>query len=173
MADFAQRMLGAAKLEVSAYEDVERDPKAIGQAIAVVILSSIAAGIGSYGVAGLAGMAGGALISLVGWFIMASLSYIVGTKILPEPQTRADVGELLRTTGFAATPGLLSVFGFIPFFGWLFRVIASIWMLIAFVIAVRTALDYRSTARAVMVCFVGWIFYVALSVTYALFSTIV
>ena len=82
---------------------------------------------------------------------------MIGTKILPEPQTRADHGELLRTLGFASAPGLLRILGFIPAFSGIVFFGASIWMLIAMVVAVRQALDYRSTLRAVGVCVIGWL----------------
>ena len=85
------------------------------------------------------------------------MTYIIGTRMLPEPQTRADIGEMMRTLGFAQSPGLLRIFGSIPGVGALVLVIVSIWMLVAMVIAVRQALDYTSTWRAVGVCVVGWV----------------
>ncbi len=88
--------------------------------------------------------------------------YIIGTKILPEPQTRSDLGELLRTTGFSASPGLLRVLGVLPFIGVLIIFAVSIWMLIAMIIAVRQALDYQSTGRAVGVCLIGWFVFVVI-----------
>jgi len=162
MADFKDRIIRAAKLDVNLYEEVEADKEALGQAVVVVVLSSIAAGIGSIGIAGFSGIFGGIFIgtigALFGWIVWAYLTYFIGTKLLPEPQTRADPGELLRTIGFASSPGLIRVVGIIPIPG-LTRIVflaASIWMLIAFVIAVRQALDYRSTWRAVGVCVIGW-----------------
>ncbi|MCP4622697.1 MAG: hypothetical protein GY850_04100, partial [bacterium] len=78
-------------------------------------------------------------------------------KLFPEPQTKADHGELLRTIGFASAPGMIRIFGFIPGLMQVVFLVASIWMLVATVIAVRQALDYNSTLRAVVVCIVGWI----------------
>ena len=40
----------------------------------------------------------------------------------------------------------------------------GIWMLVATIVAVRQALDYRSTARAVGVCALGWVLSVLLAV---------
>jgi len=88
--------------------------------------------------------------------------YIIGTKVLPEPQTRSDLGELLRTTGFAASPGLLRVLGVIPLIGGLIMPAVTIWMLVAMIIAVRQALDYQSTGRAVVVCLIGWVVFVVI-----------
>jgi hypothetical protein len=85
------------------------------------------------------------------------MTYLIGTKLLPEAQTRADPGELLRTIGFASSPGLIRVLGFIPGLGRLVFIVASIWMLVAMIIAVRQALDYQSTLRTIGVCFIGWI----------------
>jgi hypothetical protein len=157
MANFTQRMMGAARLDVRIYEEVEADKTALQQAMAVVVLSSLAAGIGSIGKAGVMGLVTGTLASLIAWFIWAFLTYLIGTKLLPEPQTQSDMSELLRTIGFSSSPGLLKILGFLPVLGGLIMVAASIWMLIAMVIAVRQALDYTSTWRAVGVCIIGWI----------------
>jgi len=157
MASLIDRMIRASKLDVTVYEEVEADPSTMGQAMAVVVLSSLAAGIGSVGVAGLSGILIGTLTALAGWFIWAFLTYFIGTKWLPEAQTKADYGELLRTIGFSSAPGVLRILGFIPFVGLLINFLAGIWMLVAMVIAVRQALDYQSTGRAVGVCLIGWV----------------
>lgn len=157
MASLQNRMIRAAKLDVNLYEEVEADKGAMGQAMAVVVLSSVAAGIGSIARGGIAGILWGTIFALIGWFVWAYLTYLIGTKLLPEPQTKSNPGELMRTIGFSSSPGLIRVLGFIPILGWLIMLAGSIWMLIAMVIAVRQALDYKSTFRAVGVCLIGWV----------------
>jgi hypothetical protein len=122
----------------------------------------LAAGIGSLGALGLSGLLVGVIAALVGWFIWAFLTYFIGTKLLPEPGTKADLGELMRTMGFSSAPGVLRVLGFVPVVGVIIVLGASIWMLVAMIIAVRQALDYRSTWRSVGVCLIGWIVQVVL-----------
>ncbi len=161
MTNFKDRIIRAAKLDVNLYEEVEADKGAMGQATTVVVLSSIAAGIGSIVKGGLGGIFIGTIAALIGWYIWAYLTYFIGTKFLPEPQTKADLGELLRTIGFSSSPGLIRVLGIIPGLGDLVFLAASIWMLVAMIIAVRQALDYKSTARAVGVCVIGWIIQMA------------
>jgi len=156
MASLTDRMMRAASLDVHLYEEVEADESAMGQAATVVVLSSLAAGIGSLN-GGIGGLIAGAIGALIGWAIWAFLTYLIGTKLLPEPQTKADWGELLRTIGFSSSPGILRVLGIIPVLGGLILFVVSIWMLVAMVIAVRQALDYQSTWRAVGVCVIGWI----------------
>lgn len=151
------RMIRAAKLDVDLYEEVEADSSALGQAILVVVLSSLANGIGSIAYAGFSGLLIGIIAGLIGWFVWALVIFLVGTKILPQPQTRSDVGELLRTIGFSSAPGLIRVFAIIPFLYGVINFVANIWMLVAMIIAVRQALDYDSTLRAVGVCVIGWI----------------
>lgn len=151
------RMIRAAKLDVDLYEEVEADQGALGQATVVVILSSVAAGIGGFGHGGFGQMLLGIFVALAGWYIWAYLTYFIGTKLLPEPQTKADHGELLRTIGFASSPGIIRVFAVIPGFAGAVFLIASIWMLVSMVIAVRQALDYESTWRAIAVCLIGWV----------------
>ena len=140
MASLQNRMIRAAKLDVNLYEEVEADKGAMGQAMAVVVLSSVAAGIGSIARGGIAGILWGTIFALIGWFVWAYLTYLIGTKLLPEPQTKSNPGELMRTIGFSSSPGLIRVLGFIPILGWLIMLAGSIWMLIAMVIAVRQAL---------------------------------
>lgn len=157
MTTFTNRMIGAAKLDARIYEEVEADKSAFGQAMLVVVLSSVAAGIGTIEKTGMGGILLGALIALAGWYIWAFLTYLIGTKFLPEAQTRSTHGELLRTIGFSSSPGLVRILAVIPGLMWIVFLIAGIWMFIAMVIAVRQALDYQSTLRAVGVCLIGWI----------------
>ena len=112
--------------------------------------------VGSLGAGGLTGLVGGTVAALIGWYLWAFLTYFIGTRLLPEPQTRADYGQLLRTIGFSSAPGLIRVLGIIPGLGTIVFMVAGIWMLIAMVIAVRQALDYTNTWRAVGVCAIGW-----------------
>lgn len=157
MTTFGNRIIRAAKLDAQLYEEVEADTGAMRQAMGVVVLSSMAAGVGSVASGGLGGILVGTIAALIGWYVWAYLTYFIGTKFLPEPQTEADLGELLRTIGFSSSPGLIRVFGIIPGLAGPVFLVASIWMLVAMVIAVRQALDYESTSRAVGVCVIGWI----------------
>lgn len=158
MTSFSQRMIGAAKLDADVYEEVEHDDAATGQAAGVVVLSSVAAGIGSIGyMDATTAIVVGTIAALVGWFIWAGLTLLIGTKILPTAETEADMGQMLRTLGFAAAPGLLRVLGIVPGIGGVLVLAGNLWMLAAMVVAVRQALDYASTGRAVGVCLIGWI----------------
>lgn len=163
MDNLTARMIRAARLDISLYEEVEADKGASIQAVIVVVLSSVAAGIGALAQAGIRGLFLLTVTALIGWYIWAYLTYFIGTKLMPEPQTHSNPGELLRTIGFASSPGMLRIFGFIPALGGLINFIVAIWMLITMVIAVRQALDYQSTGRAIGVCIIGWIIYVILT----------
>ena len=157
MQNYIDRIVRAAKLDINLYEEVEADKGAMGQAMGVVVLSSIAAGIGSIGTIGVKGIIIGAITALIAWYVWAYMTYFIGAKILPEPQTKADHGELLRTIGFSSSPGLIRIFAIIPGLAGILFLVTSIWMLVAMVIAVRQALDYQSTLRAVAVCIIGWV----------------
>ena len=157
MDNFPDRMIRAAKLDVDLYEEVEADKGALPQAMGVVVLASLAAGIGQIFRDGSTGLILGTISALAGWYIWAYTTYFIGTRFFPEPQTEADHGQLLRAMGFASSPGLLRIFGIIPILGVLVVAISSIWMLAATIIAVRQALDYNNTLRAVGVCIIGWI----------------
>ena len=150
------RSLRAARLDVAVYEEVEAQPDAMGQATLVVILSALAAGIGSSGF-GFGGILIMTISALFSWYVWAYITYFVGTRFMAEKNTEADPGQLLRTLGFAAAPGMLRVLGIIPGLQAISFIVAGLWMLATTVVAVRQALDYTSTGRAVFVCVIGWI----------------
>ena len=157
-----RRMLGAATFNVHVYEEVEADRSATPQAFLVVVLVSLASGIGYLSTGGISGLIGGLIIGVVGWGFWAFITYIIGTTLLRTPETEANWGQLLRTLGFAQSPGILRVFGFIPVIGPVIFFAASVWQILTMVVAVRQALDYRSTWRAVGVVLIGFIPYVVL-----------
>jgi hypothetical protein len=168
---FPLRLIGALAIDPVIYEEVEADTSATGQALVVVVLSSLSAGIGAFGwgtasVRGILFISGLALLSWVTW---AVITFEIGTRLMPEPGTRADVGQLLRTIGFAAAPGMLRIFGIVPGATVPAFVITAIWMLVAMVVAVRQALDYTSTARAVAVCGLGWALSIGIAIVLQLF----
>jgi hypothetical protein len=167
MASFSDRIVGALKLDPKTYEEVEADQSAMGQAMTVVILAALASGIAAI-TSGFSVVIVSIIAALIGWFIWAGLTYLIGTKIMAEPQTHADFGQLLRTIGFSAAPGLFKIVGIIPIIGWIVAFLAGIWQLVAMVVAVRQALDYTSTGRAVVVCLIGWVVYMVVAVTVGL-----
>ena len=157
MSILTDRMIRAARLDAHLYEEVEADHGATRQAMAVVALSSVAAGVATIATDGIGGIVLGTVGALVGWLVWAWLTYFIGTRLLSEPQTKADVGELLRTLGFASSPGVIRVVGIIPGLTMLSFLVAAVWMLVTMVVAVRQALDYTSTGRAVGVCVIGFV----------------
>ena len=134
-----------------------------------MVLVALATGIGTFGSGGPLGLIVGIAAGIGLWALWAWVTYFVGTTILKSAETEANWGQLARTLGFAQSPGILKVVGFIPVFGPIVFAIASIWQLVAMVIAIRQALDYTSTWRAVGVAVVGFIPYaVVSSLVYAL-----
>lgn len=169
MSSFVERIIGAAKLDPNTYEDVESDSTATTQAMIVVVVSALAGGIGAFADNGGKGFFSMTLATLLGWYAWAFTTWLIGTKLLPESQTRSDVGELLRTTGFSASPGILRVFGGIPVLGPLINFGTALWMLAAMAIAVKHALDYTTTRRAVAVCLLGFLAYLVVVIGFAVF----
>ncbi|MEQ9737923.1 MAG: YIP1 family protein, partial [Algiphilus sp.] len=147
---------------VATFESVEHDQNATLQALAVVVLVAVATGLGGMAAAGITGLIVGIVAAVIGWAIWAGLIWLIGTKLLPEESTEADWGQVARTTGFAQSPGLLRIFGFIPVVGPLVVLVASIWQLVAVVVAIRQALDYTQTWRAIVVVLIGWLINLAI-----------
>ena len=158
-----QRMIGAAKLRTETYEEVEADNSATLQAVSVVFLVALAAGIGNLGSGSVIAFVVGIVAALAGWAIWAWITYLVGTSILRTPDTDANWGQLARTLGFAQSPGVLKVFAILPVVGPVVFGIVSIWQLVAMVVAIRQALDYTSTMRAIGVAVIGFIGYAVLT----------
>jgi hypothetical protein len=173
LTSFIGRIVGAAKLSSATYEEVEADTTATSQAMGVVLLASLAAGIGSLGLeaGGIRNVVSEAVWALVVWIIWAFMTYLIGTRLLPEPQTRASIGELMRTLGFAQSASLARVFVAIPVIGPLVLVLVLLWTLTAMVIAVRQALDYTSTWRALGVCVIGWVIAIVVPMILILLSS--
>ena len=157
-----ERMVRASRLDVHIFEEVEADTSATRLALSVVALVALATGIASLGTTGLIGLFVGVVSAIVGWALWAWILHLIGTKIMPSHSTHADWGQLARTLGFAQSPGILRVLGLVPVVGNIIFAVASIWMLVAMVVAVRQALDYTSTWRAIAVVLIGFIPYVLL-----------
>jgi hypothetical protein len=173
MADtFLRRLIGAAMLNVATYEEVEADRAATPQALAIVVFSSVAAAIGARGSSGgpatFGFFATAGVLALIAWVAFALITLEIGGRILPTADTHVDAGELLRTLGFAATPGLLQVFGVFPGARIPVFTVAIIWTLAASIVAVRQALDYTSTSRALAVCGLGLLLSMAVALVVGL-----
>ena len=153
--NFLNRIYRAIKIDPDLYEEVEHDKSATFQAASVVVLSSLAAGVGALHI-GASNFLWGPAMSLVNWFIWAFFIFIVGTKILPDKETKSDHGELLRTIGFSSAPGIIRVFGFTPELMPVTFIGSSFWMLACMVVGVRQALDYKSLWKAFGVVVTCW-----------------
>ncbi len=164
-----QRMIGAARLDVHTYEEVERDSSATQQALIVVILASIAGGIGALDDGGVA-LIGGVIGGVVQWAVLAFVCYFVGTRFLGSTNTQADWGQLARTLGFAYTPAILGILGFIPVVEWIVALIVFVWVIATTIIAIRQALDF-STGRAVATAIISVIISsIAVAIVYTIFG---
>lgn len=159
MTAFPERLLRAALLQPHLYEEVEADVAANRQALSVVLLSGAAVGVGGMANSGVEGILWQALVAVAGWLIWAYATYFIGTKLLPTAETHADPGQLLRTIGFSGAPGIVRIAMIVPVLAFPAFVIGTLWELLAMVVAVRQALDYRSTLRAIAVCAIGFPLY--------------
>lgn len=154
---FGERMIGAMKLDTAAFEDVERDPGAMGQAVGVIALAAVSTAIGYIWYGGFSGIVYGVVSSLIGYAVWALIVWLVGTKVMPDPATKADFPETFRVIAFAASPGVLGAITIIPILGWLLVFLLWLWQIAAMVIAVKSVLDYADTFKAVIVVIIGFV----------------
>ncbi len=155
MAQIVNRMIRAAKLDATLYNEIARDETTMGEAVTVVVIVTAAAGLGA-ALIGPMGLIGGAIFALVGWFVQALLAFFVGTTLIPGPETRTDLTAVLRVTGYASAPGVLAALGFIPLLGGFAAMIAGLWQLAAFVVAIRVVMNFDGNGKAILVVIIGW-----------------
>ena len=171
---FGDRVVGALKLDANTFEDIERDPTAMGQAVGIIALASLAGNLGQIWHLGFGSMLIAVCSSLVGYTLWAVVVWLAGTKLMPDPATKADFPETFRTIAFAASPGLIGIVSVIPLLGWLLMwvlwPIILIWSIAAMVVAVRQVLDYSETFKAVIVVLIGFVVYVVVWGTIAVLS---
>ncbi len=154
---FLKRIYRAIKIDIDLYEEVEKDKSATLQAGMVVVLSSLAAGVGALQL-GVSNFVLAPVLSLISWYVWAYIIYFVGVKIFGEKKTKSDHGELLRTIGFSSAPGLIRVFGITPDLMTVTFIGSAFWMLACMVVAVKSALDYDSLLKSFGVVVVAWLF---------------
>ena len=153
-----ERMIRAARLDGSLYEEIKTDRQAPAQAAIVVVLSAVAAGVGVFVYGGIGDFFLESMRAMTQWYLSAFFTCVVGTRLLQEPQTKTDCGTAVRMISFACAPGVIRLLGVIhPGLGGYVVGLASVWMLGATVVAVRKALDYTTTTRAVGACVIGWV----------------
>jgi len=161
------RVLGALRLQESTYEEVEADVKATGEAAFIIVGTSLVSGAVNGVLTGVSSGFFGALGSFVGWAFYAWVAYIVGVKLFPGPQTKSSWGEIARTLGYANTARFLVVFELVPGLQAITRTVVGLWVLIATIVALRSALDI-GTGRAILVAIasaIGQLIIIAISLT--------
>jgi hypothetical protein len=159
MASLTERMVGAMKADVKTFQEIEADPNALGQAITVIVIAGVAAMIGNIFRGSILGGVLSLIVSIIGYGLFSVLIVLIGTKLMPEPTTKADFAEAFRVIGFTAAPGVFNVLLFIPILHYLISFMIGIWMLVIGVIAVREVLDYSNTGRAIVVCLIAFVIY--------------
>jgi hypothetical protein len=155
MASLTERMTGAMQANVKTFQEIEADPTAFGQAVTVIVIASVASLIGNVFRVGITHGVLMLVINLIAYALWTLLVVLIGTKVMPEPTTKADFNEGFRVIGFTASPGVFNVLAIIPFLGPLISFVVWIWMVVIGVIAVREVLDYSNTGRAIIVCIIA------------------
>ena len=166
MASLPERMIGAMKADVKTFQEIEADQNALGQAVTVIVIAGVASLIGNIFRQGVMFGVVNLVLTLIAYAVWSVMVVLVGTKLMPEPTTKADFAEGLRVIGFSASPGVFNVLAIIPFLGPLLGFLIWIWTLILGVIAAREVLDYSNTGRALIVCLI------AFAVTAAVYATL-
>jgi hypothetical protein len=112
MASLQDRVIGAMRLQPATFEEVEHDQAATSQAAV-----GVANGIAWIATNGIVGLITAPIVQLIGWAIASFVLLVVGTKLFPGKNTEADMGQMLRTLGFAQSAGLFGVLAIVPILG--------------------------------------------------------
>ena len=155
MADLTGRMIGAMQADVKTFTEIEADQSAMGQAVTVIVIAGVAALIGNIFRSGIVMGVISLIGSLLGYALFSWMAFLIGTKVMPEPATKADFNETFRVVGFAASPGVFNVLAIVPYLGPLISLFVGLWSLVIAVVAVREVLDYSNTGRAIIVCLIA------------------
>lgn len=153
------RVIRAARLDSTVYEEVEHDTTATTQAATVVVAGALASAFAAaFGPSqgGVSALVIGVVFALLGWLAYAGVAFLVGTKLLAGPQTKATFIEVARTLGFASAPQILLVAGIVPILGGLLQLAVAIWGIATTIVAARAVFDVE-TGRAVGIAVVSWI----------------
>jgi hypothetical protein len=152
------RMILAARLNVDFYEKVEADPRYTGEAFVIVLLAAVFSATGNalaYPGDGLGATIAAGLGTVFAWIMWAGITLWIGTHLTKGPETQSNMGEMLRCLGYAHTPIILVGIVFVPVLGPIVALAATIWSLLAGVVAIRQALDFTTT-RALFTVLIGW-----------------
>jgi hypothetical protein len=152
MNSLVRQTIGAMTFRAAIYREIATQPGATAPAIGILLLSCFVPGSVSI----VYGTLGGILYSFSGWAIWICLAYMIGAKIFPESPVDSGLLRLLRAGGFAASPALLGFFGLAAVVGHILPITTTVWVIAATAVAIREALQYRTTSRAVAVCLASW-----------------
>ena len=153
---FLNRIYRSIKIDPEVFDEVQKDKNATIAAGIVVVLSSLAAGIGASHL-GTINFFLAPVLSLVTWFVWAYIIYFVGVKLFPDLKTKTTHLALLRSIGFSSAPGMIRIFGFNGDLMTVMFVGSAFWMLVCMVVAVKQTLNYKSLWKALGVVIIAWL----------------
>jgi len=150
------RIIRVIKLDQTVFAEIEHDESLTSEAFIIVLAASFLAAIGAaigsgrFFLSFISSLLSGVILN---WIVWSVITLWVGTQIFDGD---ADLGELLRTIGYANAPRFLGVFQFIPCVGWILALAGWILSLIAGFLAIREALDL-DTPQTVATVAIGWV----------------
>ena len=153
---FLNRIYRSIKIDPEVFDEVQKDKNATIAAGTVVVLSSLAAGVGASHLGAVNFFLAPAL-SLITWFVWAYIVYFVGVKLFPDPRTKTTQAALLRSIGFSSAPGMIRILGFNEDLMSVMFVGSAFWMLACMVVAVKQTLNYKSLWKALGVVIIAWL----------------
>lgn len=143
-----ERLQGVFRFDPAIYREIQGDTNAIPQAVAVVIVTSVLAGLGQ---STLPMIFLWTALAMLQWGVITALIWGVGRLAV---EGEADYARLLRCTGFAYAWFALLVGSSLPVIGPLFAWAGVLLSLASLVVATREVLA-TDTTRALVICVIA------------------
>ncbi|MDA3793477.1 MAG: hypothetical protein PF545_07500 [Elusimicrobia bacterium] len=157
MKDIFKIILKILKLDNDFYNNVSDEAEDLTLAALVVIISSLAAGIGSISQVGIAGIIVGTIGSLINWGLWAGIIYIVLIRFFPENTVDASPREIFIVLGFASAPGVIKAGGIIPPFHSFLFILSNLWMGVSMVKALEVKTEFKNRWIVPALVVGGWL----------------
>lgn len=157
MNTLVSRMIRAAKLDDSLFEELINDPSTHGQSVWVVAIFAMTTGFGLFSRAGAIAVNSCLVTTYLAWYFWAFTLYFVGTYLFREAEKKIDRKTIMRVMAFACAPGVLRLLGVIPQTSVVLFIATSVWIIAASVMGIKMAFKIPHTGKVILLCAGTWI----------------
>jgi hypothetical protein len=149
-------ILKAAKFDSELFKDIADGAEELTLAVIIVLVSSLAAGIGSISQVGIIGIVVGTIGAFINWALWAVMVYAAALIFSSQKENLPTAKEILIALGFASAPGIIKAGGIIPPFHSFLFILSHIWMGAVMVMALDIKCSFKKRWAAPAAVVSGW-----------------